>query len=189
MGMRVITPPTVEVVSLAEARAHLRIDADNTADDSMISLYITAAREECEHLLERSIGSQVLRLYMDAWPEAEIPLEMPPVTSIVWIRYIVPDEVEQTVPSANYGIDNSQLTHWVLPASGEDWPEAADVANAVQVQYNAGYSPEECPALIKQWILLRVGSLYNQREADSDRPPVPVDFTERLLDRYRIPSY
>jgi len=46
MGFKVITPPT-EPVTLAEARLHLRVT--DTAEDALIGVWITAAREVCEY--------------------------------------------------------------------------------------------------------------------------------------------
>ena len=34
--------------------------------------------------------------------------------------------------------------------------------------------------------LLRIGTLYAYREADSDKVPQPAPFADRMLDRYRV---
>ena len=46
------TPPAVEPVTVAEAKAHLRVDISD--DDTYIGTLITAAREWCEEYLDRS---------------------------------------------------------------------------------------------------------------------------------------
>lgn len=40
-----------EPITLAEAKAHLRLDADLTEDDGLIVTLITSAREQAEHQL------------------------------------------------------------------------------------------------------------------------------------------
>jgi hypothetical protein len=52
------------------------------------------------------------------------------------------------------------------------------------VTYVAGY--ETCPEAIRAWMLLRIGTLYRHREADSDKPATMSDFVNRLIDRYRL---
>jgi hypothetical protein len=47
-GIRQTVPPAIEPVTLTLAKLHLRLDADFTLDDTLIGLYISAAREHCE---------------------------------------------------------------------------------------------------------------------------------------------
>ena len=54
MGLKVVTAPTVEPVTLAEAKLHQRVDLD--ADDALISMWISAIREHAEHLTERALA-------------------------------------------------------------------------------------------------------------------------------------
>lgn len=182
MGLKVLTPVATEVVSLADAKVHLRVD--HSSDDDLITALISAAREECEHLLERSIGQQTLSLSLDAFPADGIELPRPPVTSIVSIEYVDADGVTQALAGASYYLDDEQEPSWVVPAYGVDWPDTRNEANAVVVTYVAGYTT--CPNAIRAWMLLRIGTLYRTREADSDRPALPSPFADRLLDRYRI---
>jgi uncharacterized phiE125 gp8 family phage protein len=183
MGLRVITPPSVEPVSLAEAKLHLRVDHD--ADDALIASLVSAAREECEHLLERALAPQTLQLLLDEWP-AEIRMPKPPLVAVTSVQYVDASGVLVSLPADQYALDQGQEPSWVLPAMDADWPETALVANAVRVEYVAGYEAADCPPLIKQWIKLRVGTLYAYREADAERAPVASGFADRLIDRYRI---
>lgn len=50
------------IPSLEELRIQCRIDSDNTDEDSLLELYVSAAREEAEQFLNR-------RLYDDSVPE------------------------------------------------------------------------------------------------------------------------
>lgn len=193
MAVKIITPVTEEPVTLAEAKAHLRVDdpvdaGALAAENAWISQCISAAREEAEQVLDRCVAPQTLQLLLDDFPAGEILLPRPPVTTIDWVRYIDPNGVEQTLSGALYSLDDAGIDHWLLPAYGSGWPATRDQANAMRVQYIAGWPRSLCPAAIKSWILLRVGTLYQHREADSERPPMPAQFVDRLVDRYRIPA-
>ena len=53
MGLKLVSPPEVEPLTLAEAKAHLRLDTD--ADDAYVSALITAARERIELFLRLAL--------------------------------------------------------------------------------------------------------------------------------------
>jgi uncharacterized phiE125 gp8 family phage protein len=182
MGIKVVTPPATEPVTLAEAKLHLRVDTSD--EDALISRLISAAREQCEQEIDRSVAPQTLMLLLDAFPAGAILLPRGPVASITSVQYVDAAGALQTVSGANYTIDDAQIDAWLLPAYGYEWPAARDQANAVRVTYQSGYTA--CPEAIRQWILLAVGTMYATREADSDRPAVPQNFAARLLDRYRV---
>jgi uncharacterized phiE125 gp8 family phage protein len=184
MGIKVITPPAAEPVSLAEAKLHLRVDGSD--DDALITRLISAAREQAEHELDRSVAPQTLELRLDAFPSGAIRLPRGPVTEIVSVVYVDADGAEQTIAGTNYSIDDAQIDAWLLPDYDYDWPSTRDEANAVRVRYAAGWTT--CPSAVKQWILLAVGTMYAYREADSDRPALPSTFAHRLLDPYRVHS-
>lgn len=178
-----------EPVSLARARRHLRIPSEVLDDDGDIGECIAAAREECEAHLRRSIARQTLQLSLDEFPEADhaIKLPRPPLANVQSVVYVTPAGVLETLPASAYYVDDAQEQPWVLPAFGTTWPSTLQgVANAVRVTYVAGWMPDACPRAIVSWILLRVGSLYEHREADSERPPSALSFVPRLLDRWRI---
>ena len=181
MGLKVITQPTTEPVSLAEAKLHLRVEQDD--EDALISALISAARSQCEHMLERAVAPQTVQLSIDEFPEDGIRLR-PTVIAIDSVVYVDGDGTEQTMASTDYYLDDAQEPNWLLPAYGGDWPAANEEANAVRVTYQTGYV--DCPEDIRAWILLKVGSLYQHKEADSDKPVQPNPFVDRLLDRWKV---
>src|SRR4051794_386751 len=69
--LKVTTQPTVEVLTLAEAKAHLRVDI--TDDDDLITELIVAARESCERWVSRSFLTTTWRLTLDHFPGAFVP--------------------------------------------------------------------------------------------------------------------
>ena len=65
-GVTVVTAPTVEPISLAEAKQHLRFES--TVEDALISALIVAARKHCETATRRAFVTQTLRLTRDTFP-------------------------------------------------------------------------------------------------------------------------
>lgn len=67
MPVKVIIPPAVEPVSLAEVKLHARVD--NDLEDDLIASFIGAARRHGESLTHRSFVPQTLELTLDAFPQ------------------------------------------------------------------------------------------------------------------------
>ena len=108
------------------------------------------------------------------------------MTAVDWVKYVDAAGTLQTIAGANYAVDDAQVDAWLLPGYGYDWPATREQANAVQIQYQAGWTV--APASVKQWLLLAIGTLYASRESDADRPALPQHFAARLLDRHRVHS-
>ena len=66
MSSILLTPPAVEPVTLADAKAYLRVDNDD--DDAVISALIAGARAHVEAQTRRALITQTWRLVRDAWP-------------------------------------------------------------------------------------------------------------------------
>lgn len=186
MGLKVITAPTVEPVTLTEAKLHQRIDL--STDDDLIEMWITAIREHAEHLTDRTLAPTTYRLYLDAFPFDGIEIPRPPLTAISSIQYYDSAGVLQTLDGADYYLDDAQEPSWVLPAYGTIWPSTYSVANAVMVNFTAGYTAENIPRALKAYLLASLGTCYANREhtAAADRVPKAIGFLDSLLDRYRV---
>lgn len=185
MPLTLITAPESEPVTLAEAKAHMRVTHDD--EDTLITALIAAAREACEQKLGRALITQTWEKVLDAFPENEIRLPWPPLISITSVKYIDTSGAQQTLAADVYTIDADSEPGWLLLADGETWPETLDVANAVRVRYSAGYGAAGAvPQSIKAWLLLKIAELYEHREASSEKPASAHGFVDGLLDRYRI---
>lgn len=196
MGLKTITPVATEVVSLAEAKSHCRIPGSD--DDTYLSGLIKRARGYVEQRTGSSLGEQTIQLTLDAFPidmygsSAPIRLERPPLKAVSWVKYIDANGVEQTLDSSNYFIDDTQTRPWICPAVDYDWPETQDVANAVRVEYVAGYTAAEFDEnQAKQFLLMLVGAMYENRElfATGGGAEVELKFVHRFLDNIDVPRF
>lgn len=192
------TPPAVEPVSLAEAKLHLRVVA--TDDDTQIGMLITAAREYAEAYTGRSFITQSWRLVLDCFPRM-IQLERGPVRLIDSVVYRDMAAATQTLTwgavansvqrssDASLVADLSDVAR-IAPAFGRVWPIAMPEIGAVAVNYTAGYgNATAVPAGIRQWMLLRIGALYENREeivVGRALVVAPMPFVDGLLDPYRV---
>lgn len=163
-----------EPLTLAQAKAHLRLDTD--AHDDRLESLIQAAREQAERYLGRSIGTQTLKATFD---EFEPILDLPggPVQSVEKIEYIDARDEYQELPADSYRVIGSQDR---LTATNR-WPRVSNTLGAVMVTYVAGY--DETPEAIKQSILMMVERLFDRHEANYDDTLARV--SDALLWPYR----
>lgn len=187
MALKIITAPTAEPITLAEAKIHLRVDDDLTGEDALIEALIVAARQGAEQITGRALMPQVLELALDDFPD-EIVLPRPPLASVSSVKYLDANETLQTLSSDRYLIDDYSQPSKIVPAYGETWPSALDRENSVLVRYTAGYANAAAvPQEIKAWMLLRIGALYENRESVAAGAALSeLPFVDRLLDAYKV---
>jgi uncharacterized phiE125 gp8 family phage protein len=185
MSLKLITAPASEPITLAEAKLHLRVDS--TDDDTLITTLVVAARQGAEHITGRAIISQTLELALDEFDDV-IRLPRPPLVSITSIKYLNDAGVLTTMAEADYILDGHSEPARITPAYGTTWPTTRCQQNAVLIRYVAGYANAAAvPQEIKQWMLLRIGMLYENRESVSAGVTLAeLPYVDRLLDAYRF---
>lgn len=157
-----VTAPAEEPITLAEAKAQLRMTDDDDATD--LPNLIAQARDWCEQYCGRAFVTQTRQLVMDTFPTA-IQLDMPPAASVTSIQYLDADNTLQTVTSSEYILDLYNEPGWVQPAYGYSWPSTYSEINAVRVQFVCGYGDATAvPPAIKAAIRLLIGSMDAIRE-------------------------
>jgi uncharacterized phiE125 gp8 family phage protein len=165
--------------NIADGSLGVGIPTTNTAYDmSEVAPLITAARQSIEENLGRAFPRQQWKLTLDAWPSTGIiELPRPPLASLVedmgddlttsnGITYVDHDGNTQTLDPASYVVDATSTPARIGPAVGVTWPALANRIAVVSVTYTAGVTAVD--EQIKQAILLIVGDLYKNREAQAD---------------------
>jgi uncharacterized phiE125 gp8 family phage protein len=168
-----VTPPSVFIVTLTEAKAHLQVNFDD--DDTLIGDMIKAVQSGMEHELQRALTPQVWDLVYDSFPAScgeslGIQIPLPPMISVDSVNYVDPDtDAETEWDAANYAVDTTRGDFgWVVPGSA-GWPTPLETINAVRVRFTAGYplvdSPEvyDGPPSLKLAALLLLRDYYDQR--------------------------
>lgn len=194
MTLRLITAPTVEPVSLADLKTQVRVSG--SAEDALLSIAIKAARLQCEARTERALITQTWEQVLPAFPTDDggaLELGRPPVVSVVSVKYLdATTSTLATLDPAAYTVDTITHPGWVLPVT--NWPATAELPNAVQVRFTAGYGAAETdvPEDLRSWMLLTAAYLYAQREAvdmTGKSTALPGRFYDSLLDPYRNYSF
>jgi uncharacterized phiE125 gp8 family phage protein len=182
------TAPAVEPVTLAEAKAHCRVDI--STDDALIQGYITTAREWVEDYIDRALVTQQLVMKLDAFP-AEIELPRPPMiasgtATAVTITYVTGDAGgTATLAASEYRVDRDSTPGVVRNLYAGSWPSHLLDQNSVTVSWWAGYGDAaSVPQRVKSAILMCVHELYEKR-GDGHMP----DAAKRLLDTVSWGSY
>lgn len=197
MSLQLITGPTVEPVTLAEAKAQMR--KPDSAEDSLITDKIAAAREEAEQYLDRALISQTWELTLDGFVDengcALVEIELPKarLLSVTSITYTAPDGTTAVMSPGDYVLDAAadNKPGWVIPKYGTSWPATHPSANSVRIRFVCGYgaTAASVPKAIKEWILKRVAELCNFRGESVVGVSVaamPNRHAERLLDRFKV---
>ncbi len=175
MGLTLITTPANPVISLADAKLHLReVDDDQ---DTLIALLVEASTKYAERYTGRAFIDQTWDYYLDEFPADDdgIEIPLPPLIEVVGVFYTDTAGAEQEFAAADYivigahGRDNRRA-RISLPATGT-WPTPRVAESAVRIRFRAGYldtanSPatDDVDEDIKAAILLHLGSLYAHRE-------------------------
>jgi len=180
-GLVIHTEPASEPITLAEAKAYLRVDS--SGDDALITSLIVSARKLCEEHMQRAIMSQTLQLFLDNLDDIDEPLwegmrtgpylnyyknyidlPMPPVTSVTHVKTYDDEDTATTFASTKYYVDNAKEPARIVLRTGETFPTSLRVANAIEVKYIVGYaSASAVPEPIKFAIYQVLTYLYEHR--------------------------
>jgi len=184
MPLQLVTPPALEPVTLADAKAHLKVDA--TDDDALIGTLITAARARAEWHTGRALIAQSWILWLDAFPcdgVAEIPL--PPLVGVDNVTLYDWQNADIAVDPANYLVDTVSRPGRVVFSCAFVPPANLRRRNAVAVAFDAGYgsAASDVPADIREAILEIVADLYVNRGDGPDGEPLAA---QALLAPYRV---
>lgn len=162
----VVTPPSEEPATTAEAKAHLRVDSNS--EDTLIGSLVTAARQYVEGATGRALVTQTLRTKLDDFPDSDDAIRLPraPVQSVSSVTYLDEDGASQTFASSDYVTLLDLEPAEIALKADASWPATAMQRGAVTVTYVAGYGAASAvPQAVKHAILLLVGHWYANREA------------------------
>ena len=166
MNPTAINPPSREPLEVADAKQHSRIWHD--ADDVYVAGLIATAREKFESDTRRSLITTGWQIVLRGFPCSGRPIELtrPPVQAVTALNYYDQDGNQQTL--SDYRTELNREPGLIWPAAGAGWPAtSSDRLDAVTVQFTSGYgdTPEDVPAAWQHALRLKLGHLYEHREA------------------------
>lgn len=165
-----LAAPAALPVSVAQARAQLRVDFDE--DDTLIEGLIGAATDALDGytgILGRALVTQTWRQDFDRFTGC-MRLPLAPVASISEIVYFDAENAEQTLSTDVYELLSDARGPYVALQADQAWPASYARAGAVRVSYVAGEAVEDLKPALRAAIMLHVAHLYENRAAGSATP-------------------
>lgn len=191
---KLVTAPTSQIVTLDEAKEHLRLGCEPHPDDAYVGLLINAATLATENFIRQRLSTQTWDTFFDAFPAlGNIFLlhDLSPVQSITFIQYIDENNTTQTLSTDIYELDNASKPARIYEKDDQEWPDFLNIRNAVTIRSVVGYADaSSVPEPIKQAIKIMIEGLYEHRstvEPGVSIAEVPGQIAyEALLAPYRI---
>jgi uncharacterized phiE125 gp8 family phage protein len=160
---QITVQPTLEPISLTEAREHLRNEG-LTVDNDYLEALIVAARQYIEKYLNRALIEQTCLQSWDRVPSnAVFELAQNPLISITSFKYYDENGVLQNY--SNYQLDTQSDIVKLVPNVDTVFPSTQNGRlNKIQITYKCGYgdAAEDVPQLIKQAIKIMIAYLYDE---------------------------
>ena len=163
------TAPTVEPVSLSEAKEHCHLENDFMDQDDYILTLIKASRRWAGAYTFRKFITQTWTLYANAWPMCDY-FELPfgNLQSVSSVKYTDSDGDESTWSSSNYIVDTSSPFGRVTLGYSKTWPSVTLYpSNPIAIEFVCGYGDagSDVDDDIVHAIKLRIGDMYEIRES------------------------
>ncbi|MCR4267087.1 head-tail connector protein [Nitratireductor sp. ZSWI3] len=160
MGLKLITPPDGEPVTLEELKHWSRVDFDD--DDALIAANGAAAREFCETATGKQFVAATWELTTRSLGRGPFVLPKPPLRSVESIAYRDMSGALQVLDPSEYLVAPGE-PGTVEPVSS--WPATANRPDAVVITFEAGYGDAAAvPDKIKVAIKGLAAHWYDQRE-------------------------
>lgn len=176
---RLKTAAATEPVTAAEVKLYARVA--HAVEDTLVTSWIKAARKLAEDYQHRAYIEQTWRLTYDSYPGRCILVPRPPLMSVESVKYYDVDNVEATVSSADYFVDNTSEIGRIVLNDGAEWPSTTlRPINGVIIEFKAGYGVDATfvPDSVKNALYIYCTHMYENRE--SENGTIPNEFYDLL---------
>lgn len=181
------TGPATTAISLAEAKAFLRVDSDYDDDNAYITSLIGVATNVVEQFTRRRLITQTYNIYYDEFPPY-MDLQVGNVASVTHVKYYDTDNSLQTLDTSEYDVDIRVKPGRIYQAEDGNFPDTYERANSVEVEFVVGSAASDVEDAIKQAMYIVIGRYYENRQdvvmgTQVNELPLMVD---HLLTPYRL---
>jgi len=174
--------PALEPVTLAEAKAFLRVD--DGAEDALVATLITAARLNIESTTGRALLAQSWRVVLDCWPgDRAVRLPVAPLISLAAVTAYDEAGVAHPIAPSQFQTEAAPA-RLLLPPTIDGMPATRE-RQGIEIDYSAGFGSDavDVPADLRQALLTLVASWFEHRDV-ADASATPAGF-DRLVAPYR----
>lgn len=187
--LEISTPPGVEPLTTAEAKAFFR--EDRSVEDTLIDQFVVAARKSLERHTGYHLVDTVFKMYLDDFIDVKIP-KKPLKTGSVSIQYIDTAGVTQTLATSKYVVHEKESPVGIEFLS--DLPDLSDEDGdkyPVIITFTCGYGTlvTDVPSDWKSIVGL-VAMTYWLRNIPKDSfenfNPLNLGVVSSLIQDYRI---
>lgn len=191
-ALQLLEAPAAAPVLLAEVKAQLRIEHPD--DDLMIDRLIktAVAYTDAKGALGHAMITQKWGQWVNSVPPQYVRLAMGPLIEVTAVKYYDIDGALQTDTLSNYEITGTDFTTQIGPKSGFNWPVTQDRADAIRIEYTAGYgvTSASVPETLRHAMMLLIGHWYDNRENTmmDELSNIPYGF-DMLVDMHRRAWY
>lgn len=168
--------PAVEPVSLAEMKAHLRLDGPD--EDALVEALIVAGRVTVERQTRLALIEQSWCFALQTWPrDLSVPLPLYPVRAIEEVRLSGEGGQDVVLSPAHYRLEpEGDVTRLVVDAAA---PAPAGLPTRIEIDFACGFgsAPETVPEPLRLAIRRLVAYWFEHRgdERKPGQPSVPPD--------------
>lgn len=189
ISMRCTADASFEPVTLQDAKDFCRVDHD--ADDTLLTSMITVARQYAERQTGRVLRASTWQWTVEGvlMPYHKLAVQNAPCSALTALTVdgtAVDSSLYEFVPSGN-GANEAPLLAHLMPLEG--FPEAT---GKTVLTLSCGWALADIPEAIKQWMKVRVATMYEQRETfvvGSNVKELSFNFIDGLLDPFRVPRF
>lgn len=170
------------ILSLEEAKKFIRVI--DTEDDEDIQSFINSAIAEAQDITNRQFATATYELYLSEF-KREIKLPKNPIQEIISIEYLDSSNNYVLLDSSSYflyeDLEIGTIVFKTIPGIRVE-------KKAVKITFKSGYTTA-FPADLKQWLKVRVSTLYEYREELTAGVSISKNnHVDSILQRYRIRS-
>lgn len=158
------TAAAANLITTAQAVAHLRETSDGSTNDAYIDLLCTAAQDRIETYTNRRLTDVTYYFYLSDFPDSGIVLPFSPVKGVTSVKYYDSSNVQQTLTNnTDYFYHIYEEPCVIRPV--DTWPDVyEDRFDAIVVEFQTGYTaPDVCPEALKLAIKVLLTDLYQNR--------------------------